>query len=509
MQSRKMNFVKNLFSGFITRIVMMIMSFVVRTVFVYTLGAEYLGMNGLFTNILTVLSLAELGFGSAMIYSLYKPLADNNHEEVLSIMNLYRKACNIIGLIVIGAGLCVIPFLDDIVSNRPNIPFFELIYILYLFNTGLSYLSGAYKKSLLTADQKQYLVNLYANLFTFIKSILQIIILIVFKNFILYLIIQVLCTILENLYCSKQIDKKYPYMRNIKLSKINTKEKKKIFKDVKALFLTRIGHIMLNGTDNLIISKFIGLAEVGILSNYILIIDSLTSLVNQICTAATASIGNFIASNDNEANHTLFKNIEFLNYWIYSCCTLCLIFLLNPFIKIWIGKDYLFDSSIVIVLGINFFIAGICNVFWTFRSTLGLFVQGQYRSIIVGVVNVVLSIVFAKYMGVFGVLIATTVSRVCITLWYDPYIIYKYGFSKSVKIYLKVYFNRFLAMGVCIFICIWFSQLIQIESLISLIIFAIVIFIVINIVNCIFFFYTSEFKYYLSIGKNIICKKMT
>lgn len=507
MGSRKANFIKNLFSGFITRIIMMILLFCVRTVFVYTLSKEYLGVNGLFSNILTVLSLAELGFGSAMIYSLYEPLANENHEKVLSIMNLYRKAYNVIGLIVIGAGLCVIPFLNDIVSNRPNIQNFELIYVLYLLNTGLSYFSGAYKKSLLTADQKQYLVNLYANLFTFIRSVLQIIVLLVFKNFILYLVIQVLCTVLENLYCSMQVNKKYTYMKNVKISKINSKEKNRIFKDVKALFLTRIGHIMLNGTDNLIISKFIGLAEVGVLSNYVLIIDSLTSLVNQICTAATAGIGNFIASNDNEANHTLFKNIEFLNYWIYSCCTLCLIFLLNPFIKIWIGKNYLFDIPIVIVLGINFFIAGICNVFWTFRSTLGLFVQGQYRAIIVGVVNVLLSVIFANYMGVFGVLIATTISRVCITLWYDPYIIYKHGFNKSAKIYLKMYFRRILAMIVCVWLCIFFSQLIQINSLISLILFAVIVFCIINIVNCLFFFDTNEFKYYLSMGKSIIHKR--
>lgn len=324
MNSRIKNTFKNLFSGVISRFINIILSFLTRTVFIHSLSAEYLGVNGLFSNILTVLSLAEMGFSTAMIYSLYRPLADNDEDKICKIMKLYKKIYFIIGLVVIILGFLIMPWLNNLISTKPNINNISFIYVLYVLNTGVSYFSGAYKKSLLMADQKQYVINFYVNIFYFVKSIIQILILIIFKNFIFYLISQIFVKIFENIFLAKKIDLKYPYILKKTKSTLEKDEIHRIFGDVKALFLTRVGHIMLSGTDNLIITKYIGLFEVGILSNYTLIIDSLSGIIGQITVAATASIGNYIASNDKNESYKLFKK------WIFKLLDIFMLF--NMFI---------------------------------------------------------------------------------------------------------------------------------------------------------------------------------
>lgn len=436
-RSRLQNSIFNFISGIGYRILTLVTAFVVRTVFIRCLNAEYLGINGLYSNILSMLSLAELGFGTAMVYSMYQPLAEKNDKKLQQLMKLYQKVYTIIGTVILFLGLGLIPYLDVLIKDQPNVKGLTFYYILFLLNSVVSYWFFAYRNALLQADQKSYIVTNYNSIFNLIKSILQILLLLIFHSFTLYLITQIICTIGQNIAVAIKVDSVYPFMKEKQEEKLPKEETKKIFKDVKALMILKIAHVALNSSDNIIISAFVGLKWVGLLSNFVLISDAITSILCQTTNSITASLGNFFAKETKKEGYKLFCRVDFLNFWLYGFSAIALVTLLNPFITIWIGENYTLNQSAVVWLSINFFVAGFMNTITTFRSTLGLFTQGQYRPLIVTAINIGLSIGLSYRWGITGVLAATFISRLCVNLWYDPWLIHKKGFYTSVKPYFK------------------------------------------------------------------------
>lgn len=507
-QSRIRNSFFNLISGFLSRIIGMLSAFVVRTVFIKCLNEDYLSINGLYSSILVMLSLAELGFGTAIVFNMYKPLAKNDTEKINKLMYLYKKVYTIIGGVILIIGLCLVPFLDILVKDAPNISGLKFYYLLFLLNSVVSYWFFAYKNSLLQADQKSYIVNNYITIFNIIKSLAQICLLIIFHNYTLYLFTQIVCTIGQNIFISLRVDKMYDFLKEKPSSKLSKKETKEIFKNVKALTLSKISHVILNSTDNIIISSFVGFKWVGLLSNYILISDAVTSVLCQITSSITGSLGNFVAKESNQDSYILFKRIEFLNFWLYGFSAIAFIVLLNPFVKLWIGNNYTLNDSVIIALSINFFIAGFMNTLWTFRSTMGLFTQGQYRPLIVSVINVVVSIVLSFKLGVTGVLVGTAISRICVNLWYDPWIIHKKGFNKSVKPFFINYIVRLFFL-VCVTLLLKFISLIIFNEAVNLQNFIVMILLVCLIPNFLFVILyrkLDEFKYFYELILKIILK---
>lgn len=501
-KSRIKNSFKNISNGLISQIVSLIFNFAVRTIFVKYLSEEYLGINGLFTNILSILSLAELGFGSAIVYSLYKPLVENDTKKIQAIMNFYKKVYSYIGIIIGVVGLCIIPFMDYIIKDKPNVNNLTFIYTMFLFNSVCSYFF-AYKRSILMADQKEYISSQYRYIFAIIKSIMQIVVLIVFKNFILYLIVQIVSTILENIFISYKIDKIYPFLIEPNNEILSKGELIRIRKDVNALFIAKFGNVMLNGTDNIIISSFVGIQWVGLLSNYSLIIGSVIMVLSQIISGLTGSIGNFIAKEELRERYRLFKQIDFLNFWLYGVATICLSILLNPFIELWIGQSYIIEQNTVNVLAINFFISGMTSLLWMFRSTMGLFTKGKYRPIVCSFLNIFISIILGKYIGLIGVLLGTTISRLLTNLIFDPYIIYKFGLKKNIKSYYILYFFRCVLL-ICIYICLNFIKFkvfingVNVSSFIILMILSILL---PNIIFLLIYKKSNEFNYIKNIMK--------
>lgn len=501
-KSRVQNSLKNISNGIVAQIISLVANFIVRSVFIKYLNEEYLGVNGLFTNILSVLSLAELGFGSAIVYSMYKPLAEKNNKKLQAIMNLYKSVYMYIGIVVGIVGLAIIPFMDYIIIDKPKINNLTLIYIMYLLNSVSSYFI-AYKRSILSADQKEYISSRYRYIFTMIKSILQISILIIFKSFILYLFVQIICTILENILISVRINQIYPFLKEKNNEKLSRLELKKIKDDVKALIIAKFGNIMLNSTDNIIISSFVGIRWVGLISNYNLIVSSVDMLLSQIINGLTGSIGNFMAEKYEEEKIRLFKKVDFLNFWLYGFSCISLAILLNPFIELWIGNYYLIEQRTINVLVINFFISGITSMLWMFRSTTGLFTKGKFRPIIASLLNIVISIILGKYMGLIGVLLGTTISRTLSNLCFDPYIIYKYAFGEKVKQFYISYMFRsilmiFMYISLNVIKCKMFIDGVTILGFVLLLILSIVL---INFVLYITYKKSEEFKYILNIGK--------
>lgn len=445
--SRLKNSALNFASGFAGRVLTILLNFIVRTIFIHCLNEAYLSVNGLYSNILTVLSLAELGFGSAMVYRMYAPVAVNDYQKTAALLHFYKKIYAIIGVVIFGLGLCVIPFMDYIIKDKPDVPGLTLYYVLFLINTTVSYWFASYKSSVLYADQKEYVKTNAQNATAILQSILQIVLLLIFRKYLLYLLVQLDCNIFLNLYVAHLVDKRYPELKKHRDARLSIEERGQIKKDAEALVLSRFGHVVLNGTDNIIISAVVGVLWVGRLSNYSLICDSITGVLCQITAAITGSLGNFFATEDKRAGYALFQKVEFLNFWLYGFSFVALVTLLDPFVQLWAGGRFVLGLSISAAIAINFFVAGYMNTLWVFRSTLGLFKQGKFRPILVAVLNIVLSIVLGKLWGVFGVLFATFLSRASISLWYDPIVLHKYGFGVSCKPFFLRYLKRILLLA--------------------------------------------------------------
>lgn len=437
----------NLASGLLGRALTLLLNFIVRTIFIYCLNEAYLSVNGLYSNILTVLSLAELGFGSAMVYRMYAPMADGVLERVAALLRFYKYIYRIIGFVILAIGLCLVPFLDVIIKDKPDVPGLTLYYLFFLTNTVISYWLTSYKSSIFSADQKDYIKTNVQTVTSIAQTLIQIVLLLIFKQYLLYLIVQLLGTVFTNLFLSHIADKLYPQLACYSKATLDDSEKDQIKKDTAALMLTRIGHVVLNGTDNIITSAIVGVLWVGKLSNYTLICDSVTSVLCQITASITSSLGNFFATENKKSGYVLFKRLEFLNFWLYGFGFIALLVLLDPFVKIWAGKNFVLGLPISFALALNFFVAGYMNTLWTFRSTLGLFKQGKYRPLIVALINIILSIILGRILGLFGILFATFLSRAAVSLWYDPIILHKYGFGVSSKPFFIEYAPRLVVLA--------------------------------------------------------------
>ena len=391
-----------------SRAAAILMGYVVRVVFTHVLSENYVGINGLFTDILNVLSLSEMGIETAISFALYKPIADGNTESQKSIMHLYQWFYRFVAVFVAASGICVIPFMDILIKNKPDIPHLTYIYILYLFNTVLSYLF-VYKRTLLDAHQLMYIGTLSKTVSWVLQDIVQIAVLLLTKNFILYLYVYILTTLFSNIYISKKAERIFPFLRDKNISPVEKQERKHILKNIRAMMMHKIGDVIVNNTDNLLISSFVGIASVGNLG-------------------ATAS---------KERVQTIFSSVFLLNHWMFSFAAICLFELLNPFIVLSFGEKYLFTTDIVWILCINFYIRGLTRSCLIFRNSLGLFWYDRYKSIAEALINLIVSIILAQRFGTFGVFMGTFISTVTTTLWIEPFVLYKYHFQTPVFPYYR------------------------------------------------------------------------
>lgn len=469
-------------------------SFISRIFFIRILGSEYLGLNGLFTNILSVLSLAELGIGPAITYSLYKPIADNDTRQLKMLMQLYKKIYIIIGIVILSLGISLTPFLDLFIKEIPDITNLNLIYILFVLNTAISYFYS-YRTNLIIANQKSYITTIYHYISLTILNIVQIIYLIITKNYIGYLILQIIATVIENILISKKAIKMYPYLKSKEKVPLDSSTKKSIIKNTKAMMMHKVGGVVVNSTDNILISTIIGLKEVGLYSNYYLIKTAVNKIIYQIYTSITASVGNLCASTGKNKQYEVFKSINLLTFWIYSFTSICLLNLFNPFIEIWLGKEYLFSKEIVFILVINYYISGMRKSVLTFREATGLFEKDKYKALIESLINIVASIILAKKLGIFGIFLGTFVSSVTTCAWVEPYILYKYGFNKKFSQYLNDYFKQVILTVIMASLTYLLCSIIKINLYLNLIIYGIISLIIPNVILYFIFSNTSEFKY--------------
>ena len=424
----------NMIFGVGGHVLNMVLAFVSRMIFIRYLDAAYLGVNGLFSDILGMLNLAELGIGSAMIFSMYKPAAVDDREELGKLMNLYKLMYRLVAAFVLVTGLCLLPFLNVLIKGDPGIEHLRLIYLMYLGNSVSSYLLS-YKNSILLAYQKAYVRTVVEQIAHAVQIVLQVVVLIVTQNFQLYLLLQILTQISTNLVVSRRVDKEFPYLKDEK--RLPSKEERSgIMKNILALSMHRLGSAVVNSTDNLLMSAFVGLTSVGIYSNYKLVIKSLGDLLNKVYTAFTGSITNGLGAG-------IIVQLDFFLFLLFGYFSAGMVVLFNPFIKLMFGEEYLFSQAVVIIVVVQFYITGMRQINLQFREAMGLFWYDRYKPVAESIINLVVSILLVQRYGVAGVFLGTIVSTMTTCFWVEPYILMKYGLKEQWQEKLRDYFIEY------------------------------------------------------------------
>lgn len=480
-----------------------ILGFVCRMVFVRCLSADYLGVNGLFTNILTMLSLTELGIGSAIGYALYKPLAENDEEKIASLVKFYQRAYHIIGIVVACVGLALMPFLNIIIQEQPAIS--ESIYLLYLinlFNTASTYFFS-YRSSLLVVAQQNYIVSGLNYIITILQSILQSVFLVITHNYLVYLLIQTAGTFIYNVTISTIAGKRFPFIKAKNIRPLEREERQSLFNNIRDLTIYKISGLLVNSTDNILITFFKGLATTGVASNYTLLVNTLNSLLNQVFNGLTASVGNHNATESNDKKFEMFSFLNLMNFWIFGWAALGIVFCSTDLVRLCFGDEYVLSISIPLVMALNFYTVGLQNAVWTYKQTMGLFHYGRFLQIITAILNIVFSVILGYKWGVFGILLATFLARLFTNLWYDPYAVFVHGFSQSPILYLVKYIQYLAVLGIAACVCFVLLTSIHMPIFIQIITKILLCSVICNIVFYIAFRKTQEFQKFKEIIKNV------
>lgn len=448
--SRTKNSVINIIVSFGYQLFIVLMTFLTRRIFIETLGIEYLGISGLFTNIIEILSLAELGIGSAMSFCMYKEIANNNKEKLKALSTYFKTLYNRIAIIVLVIGLALMPFLKYLIKIEAEIPNIELCYLISLINTVLSYLF-VYKTTIVYADQNDYKLKVVSSLVEILKYILQIVALVVLRNYLLFLLVQIICSLVNNFARSKLAEKMYPFIREKKELEIN--EKKEVWDNIKPMFTYKLAGVALNNTDNILTSLLVSTTMVGIYSNYTMIFNKIYMFISLFFSSIVASVGNLNVTSNDEKKYSIYRILNFLSFWMYCFAVVGIFFLAEEIILMMSGTGlFVLQESILIISLINFYMRGMIDSTGIFRQTTGLFRMTQKFVILCAVLNLILSIILGKFFGLFGILLATCFARMFSTWWYEPYILYKNFFKKSPIEYFKTQGIRVL---ICIIIIIF------------------------------------------------------
>lgn len=504
---RALKSAKNIIFALISNSVNIILGVVIQSIFLKTLGEEYLGLNTVLTSILSMLSIAELGISSAIIYNLYKPIASGDKEKIKSLMRFYKQCYTIIIMVMLTIGLVISLFLKQIIGETQEIQNLYLLYFLFLADVIFSYLI-AYKRSIIYANQKEYIINVVHLIYLLVMNGLQIAFLYITHNYAVFLIIKLTCRILENALISIIANKMYPYIKEKNVSELEKETKDSIIKNIKALFFHKIAGFVVSSTDTILISVFFeGLITVAYYSNYNLVLSALTTILNQFLLSATASIGDLLTEGNKENNYEVYKKLNFLNFVIFIIGSTGMACVIESFITIFFGKQYILGKFILISLIIKFFIQGMRRTLMSFKEAAGIFYVDRFMPILESVVNLVASIILLKIFGLAGVFLGTAVSSLLLLVYSYPKYVYIPLFNKTWKDYYKEFTKYIVYAIIIVAITMLINEMIKVENVFIQGAISIIIAIFVPaIIICIIFGRTKEFKYYIDMIKSIVFK---
>ncbi|MCF0230361.1 MAG: oligosaccharide flippase family protein, partial [Parasporobacterium sp.] len=472
---------------------------VAQKLFIQILGLEYAGLNGLFTNVISLLAIADLGIGEAVVFHLYRPLKENDRETIRSLMRFYRKAFHIVALVIAVIGVCLIPALPYLAKTTEANVNTTAIYLIFLADVVLSYFLS-YKRAILYADQKNYYISIIHMIYLVGMNAAQLLMLYLTHDYYAYLIAKVVFRVLENVVITTVADRKYPYLNAGDIKPLHSSIKADIRKKTGALFFHKIGTFIVNGTDNILISVFFSLKAAGLYSNYYLVIDALTKLFTPALAALTPSVGDMLVSESREHVFLVFRRIRFINFWIASFAGTCLLVLIQPFISLWYGSEYLLSTGVIITLTLQFFQLMMRGCYNSFQDAAGIFYENRFVPLVESAVNIIASIILLKIFGLAGVFAGTIISSLALWGFSYPKFVYAGLLGRSIRHYIAETVGY---LGVFVGICaVTYTAVTLINSCVSaggvllLIADAILCFLIINGLLALIFIKSDCFQYF-------------
>ena len=457
--SRTSNSLLNMSSNLGGQMLNNVMRFVCRTVFLHTLGQEFLGISNLYANVLSILNITELGLGTAITFSLYKPLAENDRETVRAVMGFFKTAYRVIALIMLTAGLLMMPALPHLMTGVTDQVNIYEYYLLYLAETVISYLFFAYKAVLLIADQKRYAVDIVLYSCNFVMNLLQILVLVVWRSFFLYTLLSIIKNIVYSCITALVVNIRYPWIKG-PAPKLGQEERKAIRTRIYATGLNKVSIAVGTSTDNLVISTFVSVVAVGLYSNYAMVVQIFQNILTGVFRAMGSSLGNLYATESRERNVEMFRSLNLLNNFLTCLCSVCFLVIFQPFIRLWAGETYLLSYGVVISVVLNFATNYLQNVVQIYRESCGIFIRGKYRPVTTAVINLGVSVVLVQYFGIAGVLWGSIISRMVTSWWFDAWLLHRAAFGVSPwGYYLQSGITLVIAAGCTVLMGLLFSGL--------------------------------------------------
>lgn len=504
-ESRVGNASRNMVFGMLLKGYQILLPFIMRTAIMHCMGVDYLGLNSLFGSVLWVLSLAELGVGSAMVYSMYQPIIDGDKKEICALLKLYRVYYRVIGMVIAVVGLALTPFIPHLIKGEvPSEMNVYIIYLLNLFCTVVSYWLFAYKNSLLVAHQRNDIaskVMLATNTFQYA---LQLLIVVVFKDYYSYLIVAIITQVFTNIIVAYYASKLYPECQpkgslpKERISQINGR--------IKDLFTMKLGIVIVSSVDSIVICAFLGLTDLAVYQNYNYILTAVMGIVKVVFDSCISGIGNSILVDSEDKNYSDLKKLTFISAWLIGFCSACLLCLYQPFMRIWAGDDLLLGFSCVICFVVYFFVNQINQLFITYKDAAGIWHEDRFRPLITALVNLILNIILVNIIGLYGVLLATVISILFVGMPWILHNLFTVLFKRNAKEYLgKLVFYTLVTTVVCA-ICVYVCNLVPDNGVLTMLLKAVICVIVSNVLFFLAYFKTGEFGQTKDMVKRIIRK---
>ncbi len=506
----------NILTGIFGQFLSFLLSFIIRTVFIKTLGEVYLGLNGLFVDLLGMLNLTELGIGTAIVIELYKTEELKDREKTRQYLQLYRKAYTVIGLIILICGLSITPFLEYLIKDRESLGLihYRIIFILFLVDTVFSYMTFAYRISILGANQTEYKSRIISYVFKIVTMIFQVSFLLLFKNIYIYLIIPIILGISSTITQGVLIGKWYPYILIAPKGRLSKEEVHNTWRNIRAVAGYKFSGRVIASATSIIVSSCINIVAVGLYSNYLIITSSFSTVLEKIFSSFTASLGSLNVAEGDQIDHKylIFRCISFLNFACYGYVAICLYVCFTPFVKIWIGEHYVLNHATEWAIMLNFLVMGLQETIGTHRAAYGLFYCGRYRPFATIFFTIFFAFLFAKTFpvkyGICGIILGGVAANFCAALWFDSYIVYKYAFHLSSVTFLC---NFFLRLFFCLLLAEflrWGLAYIPLHNNLMIFVFnGFISTIIFGSLFYLFFHKNEEYLYLWMVARKLIAKK--
>ncbi len=492
--NRTKNATRNIIFGIILKFYQMTVPFLMRTAMIYWMGVQYLGLDSLFTSVLQVLNLTELGVGSAMVYSMYKPIAEDDEVTICALMKLYRNYYRIIGLVILIFGGAITPFIPKLISG--NVPADVNVYVLYLLNlsaTALSYWLFSYKNSILSAHQRVDVSNKVVLITNTIQYALQLIVLLIFRNYYYYLVVVLFTRVLTNITTAVVANRLYPQYKPS--GEIEKSAVKQINRRIRDLFTAKVGGVVYNSVDSIVISAFLGLTTLAMYQNYFYVVTAPTALIGIIFSACTAGIGNSIVTETKEKNLRDFSKFTMIICWLAGFCSVCMLCIYQPFMELWVGKDLMLSFASVICFVVYFFVRQLNSLFNLYKDASGMWHEDRFRPLVAALTNLVLNLILVQFIGLYGILISTVAAISVVGMPWLTHNLFTVIFDrKYMWTYLKkIFFYVFMVAVSCVvtyFVC----SFINFGLIVTILLRGIICIILPNVLYYVAYRKTEEFK---------------